>query len=490
MKKIYITLLLFVSLTSCDKYLEVEPTNKITIQTYEDIQSLLGASLREYEESFRFEGVNIPHADMDNYCVSQYYTDDIHHDTYLDSWLGRNIRGVFYQSLNWKQDDFPGKLWRNHYENIGFFNTVLHEMKNVGDLSEDEANIIKGETKFLRAWNIFKLLQYFAVYDEDKYGIPLNLNTEEVGSYDASRKSQSDVYAIVLDELTEILNYSTKPSNFNRFYNKEVIHALLAQVYHFKGGSAAAEETDYENAIMHSKAAIKNKSLTSIEEFDNHLMFDESESGLIFNKNYALILHVPLNNSSKTLLNIVGKPIWWANHYPSDELYEMYTFDNKGTDTDHSDDVVDIRREKYFGIDREILKFTELPKFNAHYLFRTADLHLIIAESYFRMGVESSAKQYLEEFQRNRIRNYEGYTGNDVLQEILDERRREFCFEGDIRWMDIVRLRKGLTHPALDEEGVDTYTLEEGDFRLTQPIPLNEELQYNKIEQNPGWNFN
>ena len=95
----------------------------------------------------------------------------------------------------------------------------------------------------------------------------------------------------------------------------------------------------------------------------------------------------------------------------------------------------------------------------------------------------------MEDFQRCRICDYDGYKGNDVLQEILNERRREFCFEYDMRWCDLIRTQEGWTRNSYGDEEEATYTLEDGDYRFCMPIPLNEELQYNDIEQNPGWGF-
>jgi hypothetical protein len=116
-----------------------------------------------------------------------------------------------------------------------------------------------------------------------------------------------------------------------------------------------------------------------------------------------------------------------------------------------------------------------------------AEMYLIIAESYARSGNESEGKKWLEDFQKHRYSNYNGYQGNDLLQEILNERRREFCYEYDMRWCDLSRLQTGWTRSSYEDAEHPTYTLEDNDYRFTLPIPVKEELQYNDIEQNPGW---
>ena len=95
----------------------------------------------------------------------------------------------------------------------------------------------------------------------------------------------------------------------------------------------------------------------------------------------------------------------------------------------------------------------------------------------------------MEDFQRSRYQNYEGFKGDDLLQEILNERRREFCLEQDVRWCDLIRNPKGWTRKSYQNEEEPEYTIEDNDYRFCLPIPLEEELQNNHIRQNPGWNM-
>ena len=110
-----------------------------------------------------------------------------------------------------------------------------------------------------------------------------------------------------------------------------------------------------------------------------------------------------------------------------DELFELF-------------DENDVRRSLYFNPENKaIRKFKDLPNsYGVLHFFPVSEMYLIEAESYARNGQEGEARQALEEFQRHRIRNYQGYKGADLLQEIMNERRREFCLEYDMRWCDPV----------------------------------------------------
>lgn len=72
----------------------------------------------------------------------------------------------------------------------------------------------------------------------------------------------------------------------------------------------------------------------------------------------------------------------------------------------------------------------------------------------------------------------------------MNERRREFCLEYDMRWCDLIRIQKGWSRNSYQNPEEAVYTLEDNDFRFCFPIPLLEEMQENnQIEQNPGWSM-
>lgn len=170
---------------------------------------------------------------------------------------------------------------------------------------------------------------------------------------------------------------------------------------------------------------------------------------------------------------------------PTEELYNLY-------------DENDIRREAYFVVQEGIPAISKL--FNdaritncntTHTLFRISDLLLIEAEALARQGKEG-ALELLNEFKRSKIPGYGGYTGNDLIGEILRERRKEFILEEQMNWLDMKREGVAVTRPALDRETNELveYTLDANDYRYTLPIPAGTELRFNrKIEQNPGWKF-
>ncbi len=486
MKRILSYILLGLAFASCEKYLEVKPTNQLAVSTYDDVKALLAGHLKMYTTGmFTLAGTNVPFMDNTSYKVFAYYCDDLDIDRYLNNPFGRNNRSLFHNSLDWQNATVPGILWSNYYQNIGFYNMLEHELGEVDGVSQTDAQIVLGEVKFLRAWSLFKLMQYFSPYHNNELGIPVNLDAETVGSFDARRRTQSEVYDIILAELQEILDYTAVPTSYNIFYDKKLIHALMAQVFHFKGGSGAGAESDWDNAITHAKAAMEGRSLQGIDNFES-LEIEDEVLGLFKDKSASLL--VINRGGGPSYVNIVGEPAYGSERYyqyATSALLDMY--DPADVRYDRFFTVTDWWGEKMVGM---IVKFNK-PDFSSTYyalnFFQISDLHLIVAESYARKGDENSAREWLDEFLKHRIPGYTHYTGSDVLGAILDERRKEFCFEYDMRWCDLVRTQKGWSRKALDKEDGTNYKLEDNDYRFCMPIPLNEELQYNKIDQNPGW---
>ena len=198
MKKLFLYVTLILSFTSCEKYLEVKPSNILALKTYDDVKSLLGSHLKLYTVTFfsshELAGTNVPWRTDDLYLFFGFYSDDLNTDTWLNgNWMANNKRALYTNSLNWQNTTMPGTIWGNYFSNIGFYNTIIDELANVS-ASQEEKDIVEQEARFLRAWYLFKVLQYFSPYHSNELGIPFNTDSQAVGSYNKQRKTQAQVY--------------------------------------------------------------------------------------------------------------------------------------------------------------------------------------------------------------------------------------------------------------------------------------------------------
>lgn len=462
-------------LGSCRDFLYVEPTNQLSINSYLDVKRLLGGHLRNYVEGSRYlsSAPNVLLAYEGN-LITYFYSDDCNLEHYLDNWGGRNNRGDFNNSLEWKHPEIHETIWKTYFQAIGFYNIVLAELNKHRSAVEAENEQVAGEARVMRAFCFFRLLQLFSPYHDNRLGLPLNTDPDKVGTYDASRKSQTENYNFIISELEAVLAYTAQPiKGYSVFYNKTFIHGLLAQVYLYKGDSGAKAEGDYAKASQHAQAVLDAGISADLVKFAAQ-KGDDFEA--IFTKPYAPIVFI--YNDGNRLQDIVGNPYYGIPQFPSDDLYALYA-DN------------DRRKKLFFESDKSIYRYeSDFPYSYFQYtLCSGAEMKLIVAEAEARQGHLSAAQNTLAQFAATRYTAYTAPDNEHLLQTILDERRREFCFEPYMRWLDIHRLEVPVTHRVPSKKGpAKVYRLEKGDFRYTFPLPKNAELKDNDIEQNPGWN--
>ena len=126
-------------------------------------------------------------------------------------------------------------------------------------------------------------------------------------------------------------------------------------------------------------------------------------------------------------------------------------------------------------------------------MLRSAEAYLNMAEDCAMMGTQDGvASQYLNALRRTRIRNYvdQAYTGEELVVQIRNERRKELCFEGH-RWFDLRRYgMPSISHDYRTRSDVPwvTYTLREKDPLYTLPFPRDVMDSNMSLEQNASAN--
>ena len=97
----------------------------------------------------------------------------------------------------------------------------------------------------------------------------------------------------------------------------------------------------------------------------------------------------------------------------------------------HSTPDNDLRKKEFFADDKGIIKFDcDFPwSYIRFILCSGAEMKLIAAEAEARQGHDDAALKELKEFAATRYTNYVEPARANLLQSILDERRKEFCFE-------------------------------------------------------------
>lgn len=474
-----ISILLVLGATSCKEFLDVTPKNVISMDDLQSVKQALSGFLNGMPadgfDGYAFDIPWPPFGRIYEYKAMMLYTSEWDLSTLASGNEGMTVENI--EQVDWRSENTQG-YWNKYYAPIGFMNLILYEAETAtGD--EDMRDYLMGEAYVMRAYCFFKLLQYFAPYDNNELGIPMCLNSyDDFENVDLSRKPQTEIYAQILSDLHEAeirLERTPMRKEFNRMYDFPVVNRLYAQVYQFKALSPAAEADDWENAILYASKETKGAELESNPD-KLFAMFNVNNANSKVTTNEAALR---INVTSGTMAN--------------DALFRGLYISNNFVNTHFPASEGDIRDDFYFMISSGSIRLDKYATYsdwatfgNVFVGFRLAEAFLIQAEALVMTDQLEEAKAILERFKEAR------YTGTyttpsdkeGLLQDIYRERRKEFVGEGDYVWMDMKRL--GLKA----ERTIDgkTYTLNgAGDYRYTFPIPTSE-LENNKfINQNPVW---
>ena len=476
-------MLVFLGMTSYDKYLDVTPKNVISMDDMESIKQSLASFLR-----------NIRDDGWSSLPSSPFQGNTYGIVAYTEEWdLSQLAENDFTDDekriCDWRNESNQS-LWGKYYSPIGFLNLIIHEAKTAeGD--KTMRDYVMGEAYAMRAYCFFKLLQYFAPYKDNELGIPVCLETyEDFESVTLERSTQKEVYRQILSDLKEAemrLQSTPTRESYNLMYCEEVINRLYAQVYHFKAMSAAAEEEDWKNAIVYAERETNGKELESNPE-ELKALFNVGEGYSL--KSQESPLRVKYGGS-------MGFGTLFSNKKPNETFRQAYFPEENG----------DIREKLYYQIveyfdwgsfqtvkDLKINKYSSYDGWGGDYYylfcaFRLAETFLIHAEAYVRTEQLEKAQTILRRFKEARYT--EAFqipnTKEALLDEILWERQKEFVAEGDVRWLDMKRLGVKTERTI----GGETFKLNGyEDYRYAFPIPLSEINNNKYIEQNPGWILN
>jgi hypothetical protein len=498
--RIILLFFLFGAFSSCENFLDLPPTNQRAIENFEDLKRVMSSYMQAL--GIKKSRLYIPYSgfpiwEEEQVMMFEAYSDNIDFESNISKYntnsnvlFGYSIedRERFYADFfTYNCFDQPGSLWLNYYSAIGFFNIIEERLNRIEDGEEEERKQMLGELKVLRAYHIFKLLQWFAPYQDNELGIPVYLNTGgEVVGVSMPRKTQSEVYDIIIKDLTdanELLEITQPSPSFNQFFKTRFVDNLLAQVYWFKAESGASEAGDYENAKFFASAAIEG--VVSYIPTTVQGLFDVWTNQ---HPNY------PSFYNETPMFNGIGK-IYGSSYATSPSFNEPKELIGAEDFTAlFSED--DIRKAAYFEEDGQTLSLgifendVQQPDRHLRYnLFQPEEAYLILAEAHYRLNESAEAVSVLNTFKSFRnAGNADGFTGEDLLNEIINERRKEFFGNKDMRWLDLKRYaRKTISRVISIYQDPITVLVEPNDYHYALPIPLVEVRENPDIIPNEGW---
>lgn len=527
MKKIFLALVALAFMAvGCTKFLDLPAQNQRTIVTIDDVRIVLNGYLRGVDASL-YSAANasmagsgpIPLFSSNMIRMFEAYSDNIDANAAMPIYIAPTSRYGTWQEHRrvflWNDYATAESIWNGYYTGVGFLNTLIYELDNIapGDQA-DEWNRVMGEMKTLRSFYLFKLLQYFAPYGDNAQGIPVYLDTAEgVLGVKPARATHSEVYKIILDDLSEaerLLGLTAPRSTFNIFWRTDRLPNLMAQVYWFKADSPAAESTDWANAAKYAQMIVSNVPEDVIPRTGSQMLMAYYKNGRI-----GYPGHFIAAGGSGMLLAIYGST--YAGYGPEDipasqELYDLYQtgdvrlgaeLSNGGTPDDDTDGVWDgafigrhpVINTFWKGVTSLTTTSLGSSTDGRVILFKPEEAYLILAEALHHTGGNAGA--VLDKFKSFRNAGGTGKTGEALLQEIMNERRKEFFMDGDHRWLDLkkyggVTITRNLTFPESEQQIYDgntnpLYKAVPGGYQYALPIPMSELQENTNLTQNPGW---
>ena len=455
--KIALTGTLLLSLASCsDSFFEQYPSNNVTegnfYKTDEDFNQGIYACYDKMKTQMAFYLNELAYRSDECYLESMAVSTQDRYD--IDRFQEKSNNGIMKN------------IWNAWYNGIYRCNDVLGHMAGKTLVNGDK---YRGEALFLRSWWYFSLYRVFG-------GVPVT--TTVVSPADAkniARCSDEDMYNRLTEDLTEaIALLPEKRSKEVARVTKIAAQALLAKVYLTFGKYPEAQKV-LEDAMTDTGYGLM---ATTAQVFDiSNKMNKEIIFALYYNKT-----------------NDHGHGYWYSTNTnvladvrnPTPEFKAIYSADDNRLNLINT--YTKITNSLYAmtkWMDTYDAQFTQQVG-NDFPLLRYADVVLMYAEALGQQGNISGALTYLNMTRKRaglaELTEAEVADKKAFIQELADERGREFALEGQ-RWFDLVRLGLAVDFFKARGYSVDSHN-------LLFPIPQDQiEIVNDKsiLWQNPGF---
>lgn len=401
---------MFLGMAACKKYLDASPNKQLTTpQTEQDLRAILDGNTT----------LNTNFSPYGAIASDDYYVSDQNYESLLDP----PASDYYIWGLNGEPTDNYSD-WQANYKVIFYANVVLDNVDKVAlnGVSQNDLNTVKGEALFYRAFTHFQLSQIYALpYNPASAsatpGVPLRL-TSDINAK-VTRPSLQDEFNSITTDLKLAASLLPNSSITKLRPCRPAAYAALANVYlvmqDFKNAQDMADSAlNINDSLMDYNAVAANLPVP-FALFNPEVLWEADIA-------YSSILYTS------------------AMAMTDSALYASYAKN-------------DLRKYLYFDSSDGVEMFKG--HYNGEYLgsetyfsgFAVDELYLIKAEAAARTGDVSTAMTALnmlakKRFSSNNFTPFSVTDKNSAIRIILDMRRKELCFRGMSRWIDIRRLNQ------------------------------------------------
>jgi len=434
-------------------------------------------------------------------------------DEAVIGWNDQTIKDFHWMSWT-SADAFNRALYSRIFYQITLANAYIREAaddKVAGrGITGADAEKIKGykaEARFLRALSYYHAL--------DLYGNPTFVTEKDgIGAYLPDQTTSNELFSYVESELKDLETQLPDPrQNEYARVDKAAVWMLLANLYlnakQYNGSSKYTEAITYSSKVINAGYTLEPKygdlflaDNNKSKEIIFPVAFDGNKTRTWGGTTY--LVHAPIGGDMN--INDFGVDAAWGGIRTTKAFVNKFSDVTGNTDkramfqtAGQNIEINDIGefRDGYSMRKWKNVTSTGVKGSNATWvdtdfpMFRLAEAYLIYAEAVLRGGTGGSAATALTYFNNVRQRAYNGNTSGNysaiTLDDILDERAREFYWEGKRR-TDLIRFDKFTTGAYLWpwKGGVASGRSVES-FRNLYPIPAPELNANPKLKQNPGY---
>lgn len=363
-------------------------------------------------------------------------------------------------------------LWTFHYRLINNVNSVLAYIDDIpGD--QTEKNHIKGQALAMRGWAYFSLARIFQhtyAIAKDMPGVPIYTEPTTDQTEGKGRGTIEETYRQVLADLTEA---ETLLEGYNRGSLKNnmdqtVVQGILSDVY--------LTMTDWSNAEKYAQKVMDKYPMTSNDDY----------LAGFSNINTASWIW-GMEQSEEQNMGDYSPYAMWANWTRGDcWTFQCFYLAQSFVEKFDANDVRASQFEWIWDMIHISYKFRDNEACRGSIVFmRTESMLLNAAEALCRQGKDDAAKEMLWKLQDMRQAPRSVSTGNDLLEEIWIERRKELYGEG-YGLFDLNRTQKPLLRGSNHWIGGGDTPFPARSWRFIYQIPRSELLN-NKAMVDDIW---
>nr|WP_320022797.1 RagB/SusD family nutrient uptake outer membrane protein [uncultured Draconibacterium sp.] len=456
-KTLLIAVVIVLGTTSCEDYLETNPSSSVSdISVFNTVQGAQAALNGCYYQMESGRG-GTDRADDWGYPSHQMFQTVCGEDIIVwggwysyDYSMWGHTRGDIFKSSS---------LWVFYYRLINNTNSVIaYTPGSSGE--EAEKNYIMGQAYALRGWAYFQLIRLFQhtyIIAQDMPGVPIYTEPTSDKTKGKPRGTVEQTYQQILDDLGKaetLLDGFDRGTRKNKI-NSNVCQGFLAEVY--------LTMNNWEKAAEYAGKARAGFPLTSNEDYlagFNNVNTASWMWGVAPTKDQNMGDYSPF--------------AMWANWTRNGYTFQCFFL---ATDFVNMFNAEDIRASQFDYVWDQIytsMKFRDKDDLLGNIVFMRAEEMLFIeAEALMRMEKETEGKTLLWELQEMRGANKSEDTGDDLIEALLVERRKELYGEG-FDWFEIIRNQKPLLRTGNHVNYSGNISFPARSWRFVYQVPFSE----------------